>query len=74
MTQTCFRVNKSFESDSGDLRGANGVEQQDVGRRVVFGETIYEEGSLRETSVPLPGGLIKTPEGGRSADTENRER
>jgi hypothetical protein len=44
MTQTCFRVNKSFESDSGDLRGANEVGQQDVGQRVVFGETIYEEG------------------------------
>ena len=36
MAQTCFRVNKSFESDFGDLRGANGVGEQDVGRRVVF--------------------------------------
>jgi len=72
MTQTCFRVNKSFESDSGDLRGANGVGQQDVGRRVTF-ERLFTRGILRQTSVLLPGGLIKTPDG-RSADTENRER
>ena len=60
-------------SDSGDLRGANGVGQQDVGQRVAL-EKLFTRGSLRQTSVPLPGGLIKTPEGGRSADTENREK
>jgi len=43
----------------------------------MWGEGLFLErlftGSLRQMSVPLPGGLIKTPEGGRSADTENRE-
>jgi hypothetical protein len=35
-TKLVFVPNKSFESDSEDLRGANGVGQQDVGPRVVF--------------------------------------
>jgi hypothetical protein len=46
-----------------------------VGEGFVF-ERLFTRGSLslmRQTSVPLPGGLINTPEGGRSADTENRE-
>lgn len=64
MTQTCFRVN------SGDLRGANGVGQM-WGEGLFFERLFTRRGSL---SVPLPGGLIKTPEAGRSADTENRER
>jgi hypothetical protein len=72
MTQTCFPVNKSFESDSGDVRGANGWDNK-MGKGLLF-ERLFTRGSLRQTSVPLPGGLIKTPEGGRSADTENREK
>lgn len=74
--RTCFRVsvNKSFESDPGDLRGANGVGQQYCGQRVAFEKLFTRGRSLIQTSVPLPGGLIKTPEDGRSADTENRER
>jgi hypothetical protein len=74
MTRTCFRVNKSFESDSGIFAAPTGWDNKVWGEGLFFERLFTRRGSLRQTSVPLPGGLIKTPEGGRSADTENRER
>ena len=74
MTQTCFRVNKSFEYDSDTFAAPTGWDGKMWGEGLIFERLFTRRGGLRRTSVPLPGGLIKTPEGGRSADTENRER